>query len=109
MALNRQRSMETDPTQLHPKIQRFLGNSDRHPRCKKACPLYPQKQTSAVHQAMSAFGPKANIGTLFDHLISAGDQRRRNRETERLGGLEIYCQLKVRRLLNGQIARFGSA
>ena len=25
-----------------------------HPRRKKSCPLYPQKQTCAVHQRMSA-------------------------------------------------------
>src|SRR5262245_38267872 len=33
-----------------------LRVTSRHLRCKKACPLYPEKQTSAVQNEMSAKG-----------------------------------------------------
>jgi hypothetical protein len=41
------------------------------------------------------------VGTegLLDHLVCAGDHRRRDREAEHLGGLEIDCKLEFRRLL----------
>jgi hypothetical protein len=41
---------------------------------------------------------------LFDHLISAGEDRGRDREAEGLGGLEIDHQLEGGRLLDRQIS-----
>jgi len=72
-----------------------------------------QKQTYAVQNAVSALAPKADICTatndvrfgpeadiaansvckLFDHFVSAGEQRRRHGDAERLGRLEIDYQL----------------
>src|SRR5262249_43543964 len=43
----------------------------------------------------------------FDHLIRPCEERRRNRETEGLGGLEVDHQLELGWLLHGQIARLG--
>ena len=40
---------------------------------------------------------------LVDHLVRPQQQRLRDREAERLGGLEIDDQLEFRRLLDGQI------
>src|SRR5262245_35539517 len=40
---------------------------------------------------------------LFDHLVGAADKRQRNREAERLCGLEIDDQLDFRRLLDRQV------
>jgi hypothetical protein len=40
------------------------------------------------------FGPKADITSLFDHLIGERDQSRRNSKAEGFGGLEIDHEFK---------------
>src|SRR5260370_41130424 len=47
-------------------------------------------------------------GSLFDHLVSGSEQRRRNSEAERLRSLEIDDQLEFGWLLDRQVARFRS-
>ena len=44
----------------------------------------------------------------FDNLVGAGEDRWRDREPERLGGLEIDHQLECSRLLDRQVGRFGA-
>ena len=59
--------------------------------------------------------PKADSRTaakqhpLFDHLVGVCHERRRKFEAERLGGREIYDEIKLGRLLNRDVARFGTA
>ena len=43
---------------------------------------------------------------LLDHLVGAGDERRRHFKAERLRGLEIDHQLELGRRLNWQLGRF---
>ena len=45
--------------------------------------------TTSEGLAHVRFVPIADIAALFDHLVGAGEQRWRNGEAERLGGLEV--------------------
>ena len=44
----------------------------------------------------------------LDHLGGAGEEGRRDRQAERVGGLEIQDQLEVRGLLDRKVARLGA-
>jgi hypothetical protein len=46
---------------------------------------------------------------LFDHLIRPRQHRRGDREAEGLRGLEVDYELELRRLLDGEVGRFGAA
>src|SRR5262249_37149015 len=77
-----------------------------------------QKQTYAVHNGMSAlppkadmcgatrdvrFGPKADIGSLFDHPVGALLEMHRHVEAKRLSGFQIDHQLEFDRSLDGKL------
>jgi hypothetical protein len=45
---------------------------------------------------------------LFNHLIRPLQERRRDRQTEGLGGLEVDHEFELRRLLDGQVGGPGA-
>ena len=54
------------------------------------------------------FVPKAEVTASFDHLVGAGEKRRRNLETERFCGLEIDGKQEFDGLLNWKLGRFSA-
>src|ERR1700741_4138746 len=44
----------------------------------------------------------------FEHPVGTNEKLWRNRQTKRLGGLEVDDELHVRRLVDGQIGRLGT-
>src|SRR5215470_17340006 len=61
----------------------------------------PARAAPARHRGMLGV-------SLLDHPISPGEQRWRNRQSERLGGLEVDNQLERGGLLDGEIGRLGT-
>ena len=49
--------------------------------------------------------PTTEVASLFDHFVGAREQRLRNSEAERLGGLQVDHQLEECRLQHGHFCR----
>ena len=86
-----------------------LPNSDLS-RCPLACPLTPESGRVAdmgtgSNSARTGLMQCSNEDALFDHLVGAREQRWRDGEAERLGGLEIDHQLVFGRCLHRQVGR----
>src|SRR5215510_5822345 len=84
-------------------------------------PRYPILAILLARCALAASGPvtmlppirvmntrrSISLGSL-DDLVCPPEHRRRDRQTERLSGLEVDHQLELRRLLDGQVAGVGT-
>ena len=68
----------------------------------------------AISSNHGGFQPRAarpgspDSPSLLDHLIRPLQERRRDRQPEGLGGLEVDDQLELRRLLHGQVGGLGT-
>src|SRR3984893_12375366 len=63
----------------------------------------PSNEFRRLHPTRSSHSP-----ALLDHLVGAGEDRWRDGQAERLGGLEIDHQLECGRLLDRQIGGLGA-
>ena len=81
------------------------------PRAQRVRPVLISFPGPRHHQMMSktiATLSVREVHRLLDHLIRPLQQRRRDRQAEGLGGLEVDHQLELRGLLDGKVARLGS-
>jgi hypothetical protein len=75
--------------------RRPLWVKSRHVLCTSRCPLSAKKRTYSAAKK-----------SLFDHLVGAVEQRLRNSDPERFGGLEIDRQLELDRAWTGSSLGF---
>src|SRR5262245_42391166 len=81
---------------------------------KAACDLKNRVGLHIGHSSTSSKGAYTRVrlrhgrGPSFDHLVGAGEQRRRHVEAERVGSFEIDYQLVLYRELRRQVPRFCS-
>jgi hypothetical protein len=76
--------------------------------------FYPQLRTlfGAVGTAEKCHTGREQMqqpGMLFDHLVGAGEQRRRHREAQRPRRNQVHNQIEFRRLLDRDVARLRPA
>src|SRR2546429_8091164 len=100
----------TRAASLWPRIAAARSSAvwDLRPRrCSRGC----LATSSCVGMSASfrfCVGSKDKRATLLNNLVCSQEQRPRDRQAERLGGLQVDDQLELRRLLDGKVGRFGT-
>ena len=72
------------------------------------CLLYLTESDRTADVVLLCLVLEADIGSLFDHLVGGGEQRRRHGEAKHPGGLVIDDQLELRRLHDRQVCGLGA-
>jgi hypothetical protein len=72
------------------------------------CPDYPPRAAIAGAPVDVSNVPNPEVPTSLDGLVGAAHQRKRHRQTQRSGGLEIDDQLNSGRLVDWQVNGFGA-
>src|SRR5262245_44248440 len=75
-----------------------LWVKSRHVRCERPCPLW----------AKSGLMQCGKLGSLFEHVVGAGEQRGWDGDAEHLRGLEIDDEFECGGELNGQMGNGGA-
>src|SRR6516165_6985653 len=72
---------------------------------------YPSMQTSRLVGVvpLAAVSRCSKIASLLDHLIGAGEERRRDRQSQRLGSPKIDDQLELSWLFDRKVAHLGAS
>src|SRR5262245_55842467 len=94
----------TNPRQ--DQVARARVGAPPHRTKEIAMSALPPKADMCSAVADVCFGPKADIPTLFDHLVGACLHCRRHVEAERLGRLQIDVELDFGGLLDWQVGGF---
>src|SRR2546426_1771626 len=103
--------LNNQPPITAPTIPRAMSRKNPSPLLLTSLlPMKPAIRPSTIHAMIDMVCPPGlvQVVSLLDHLVRPSQHRRRDRQAERLGRLEVNHQLELRRLLHGEVSRFST-